>query len=51
MTPVATETFKLCFIPLIGISTWFSDKLANSSETPVTSLPTIKHIGYENLER
>ena len=43
--PVATDTFKLCLIPFIGISKWISANSANSSETPSISLPTIKHIG------
>ena len=44
-TPVATETFRLCLIPRIGISACISAISDNFSDTPVTSFPTIKHTG------
>ena len=44
-TPVATDTFKLCLIPLIGISACTVAIFESSSETPFTSFPTIKHNG------
>ena len=45
ITPTATDTLRLCFIPRMGSSTRTSANSDNSSDTPVISFPTIKHKG------